>query len=74
MRLIKKTSQSRRDFIGIYECEKCNHQQNQSGYDDRNFHDNVAPTIKCGSCGETTRTLCVDVEHVPTRYAEHTVI
>jgi transcription elongation factor Elf1 len=68
MRLIKIKSQSRRDFIGLYECEGCGNEKEVSGYDDRNFHDNVAPTIKCSVCEESTNSLDVDKEYVPTKY------
>ena len=43
----------RRDFIAIYQCEHCGHEYEDSGYDDRNFHKNVVPSMKCPVC-ETT--------------------
>lgn len=45
-------SQSRRDFNAIYECEHCGHTQKGYGYDDKNFHENVIPNMKCNNCGE----------------------
>lgn len=46
------TSQSRRDFHAIYECEHCGHEEKGFGYDDDNFHQNVVPDMKCKECGE----------------------
>lgn len=54
MRIQKKTSQHRRDFNAIYECEHCGHTTEGYGYDDANFHDNVIPRMKCSQCGETS--------------------
>lgn len=53
MRIKEITSQSRRDFYCVYECEHCGHEQKGSGYDDANFHQNVIPKIKCGKCEKT---------------------
>ena len=52
MKIKEITSQSRRDFYAIYECEHCGHTEKGSGYDDDNFHRNVIPNMKCGKCGE----------------------
>lgn len=46
-------SQSRRDFVAIYECEHCGHEKEGSGYDDSNFHVNVIPSWNCDACGLT---------------------
>lgn len=51
MRIKEKTSQHRRDFRAIYLCEFCGHEEEGRGYDDRNFHDNVIPNMKCSNCG-----------------------
>ena len=53
MRIKEVTSQSRRDFEAIYECEHCGHKQEGYGYDDLNFHENVIPGMKCKSCNKT---------------------
>ena len=53
MRIKKITSQSRRDFNAIYECEHCGATRKGSGYDDANFHQNVIPKMPCKSCGKT---------------------
>ena len=71
MRLIGKTKQYRRDFVGIYECEGCGTKNIISRcYDDRNYHDNVAPNIKCSNCLQSTNSLGVKIEFVPTKYLE----
>lgn len=51
MKIKEITSQHRRDFEAIYECENCGHTQKGSGYDDRNFHENVIPMMVCPACG-----------------------
>jgi predicted RNA-binding Zn-ribbon protein involved in translation (DUF1610 family) len=53
MRIKEITSQSRRDFYAIYECEHCGHTHKGSGYDDDNFHRNVVPNMNCPKCGKT---------------------
>ena len=53
MRIQKITSQIRRDFDAVYECEHCGHIHKGSGYDDRNFHENVIPEMECPKCGKT---------------------
>ena len=45
-------SQYRRDFIAIYKCEHCGYEEESSGYDDANFHQNVVPDMKCEKCGK----------------------
>lgn len=70
MKIKKITDQYRRDFWVIYECEGCGHTEKGSGYDDRNFHDNVIPTMVCGNCGKSRHNLGIDVEPTPTKYPE----
>jgi len=53
MKIKKITSQNRRDFHAIYECEHCGITKTGYGYDDANFHNNVIPAMKCDSCGLT---------------------
>jgi len=74
MKLIKKNWQSRRDFEGVYECEKCKNKETASGYDDRNFHENVTPNWKCKECGESTNSLGVKKEKVNTVYSADTQV
>ncbi len=55
MRIKEILSQSRRDFIALYECDHCGKIVEGVGYDDKNFHDNVVPTMKCPGCGEIAK-------------------
>lgn len=71
MRIKKITSQSRRDFYCIYECEHCNHEREGCGYDDANFHDNVMPKMKCSECGKTSSD---DYRPLAPKYSADTVI
>ena len=55
MRIIKTYNWSRRDFTFDSECEHCGHTEtDQSGYDDRHFHDHVMPSRQCSECGKTS--------------------
>jgi len=71
MKIKKITSQNRRDFYAIYECEHCGHTINGSGYDDDNFHRNVIPKMKCKKCEKTSSK---DYRPMGTKYAAHEVI
>ncbi len=53
MKIKKITSQNRRDFCAVYECDHCGHETKGGGYDDANFHNNVIPKMECGECGKT---------------------
>ena len=70
MKIEKITHQHRRDFSAIYVCEGCGYKKESSGYDDRNFHDNVIPKMRCGECGKTRIDLGIDAEFTPTKYPE----
>ena len=75
MKLIRKISQSRRDFKGLYKCEDCGHEiEYGSCYDDRNFHDNVIPARKCPKCNKSTKDLGFPVEFVQTEYPSGVVV
>ena len=50
MKIKTITSQHRRDFRAIYECEHCNATKEGTGYDDGYFHNNVIPKMKCTAC------------------------
>lgn len=52
MRILRKLSQHRRDFRAVFVCEHCEAEYELPGYDDKNFHDNVIPTIPCRVCGK----------------------
>ena len=72
MRIKKMLSQHRRDFHAIYICDYCDHERTDSGYDDRNFHDNVIPNMECPRC----KKKGTPIKHppTPTKYAPHEVI
>lgn len=75
MKIKKLISQHRRDFTALMECEYCGHQEmDNSGYDDRNYHDNVIPQMQCSKCGKSTVSEGGNVEHTPTKYPEGFVI
>lgn len=53
MKIKTITSQHRRDFSAVLECEHCEHTQKlTAGYDDAHYHREVIPTIECGGCGK----------------------
>lgn len=74
MKIQKITSQNRRDFWAIYECEGCAATQKGSGYDDDNFHRNVIPAMKCAACGKSARDLGVDVRPLTPKYPAGAVV
>ncbi len=68
MKIKKITSQHRRDFTAIMECEHCGSEElNRYGYDDANYHQNVIPAMKCKHCGETAPE---DYRALTTKYPE----
>lgn len=52
MHIKKITSQHRRDFKAIYECEHCGHTKEGGGYDDNYFHQKVIPNMECELCNK----------------------
>lgn len=75
MKLIEKINQNRRDFTGKYQCEGCGEIEVHPGcYDDRNFHDNIAPSWKCKNCGKTTLDIKGKSDFVPTKYSDLEII
>lgn len=75
MKIKEITGQHRRDFWAIYECEGCGHTTKESsGYDDRNFHDNVIPKMVCESCGKSRISLDIVGEFTQTKYSADVVI
>ena len=69
MKIKNITSQNRRDFWAIYECEGCGYKTGEkSGYDDRNFHDNVIPNMACEHCGKSRSDLGIVSEPTETKY------
>ena len=71
MKIKKITSQNRRDFHAVYECDHCGHTTEGYGYDDANFHNNVIPEMKCEKCGKTSGE---DYRPLTTKYGEHEVV
>lgn len=67
MKIKKLLSQNRRDFMAIYECQHCAHEEKGTGYDDANFHRNVIPKMKCKACGKTANE---DYRPLATKYPE----
>jgi hypothetical protein len=53
MKIKEITSQSRRDFWAVYECEHCGATKKGRGYDDAYFHQNVIPAMECSVCGKS---------------------
>ncbi|NTW04558.1 MAG: hypothetical protein HGA27_00385 [Peptococcaceae bacterium] len=70
MKIKQITYQYRRDFEAVYECESCGAEQRAGGYDDRNYHDNVIPKMKCPKCDKSRIDLGIVGEFIPTRYPE----
>lgn len=71
MKIKKKISQHRRDFYADFECEGCgNVEFKKSGYDDRYFHDEVIPNMKCKSCGKSRNDLGIEGDFTETKYPE----
>jgi len=61
MHIKKILRQHRRDFIALFQCEHCGHEEEMGGYDDSHFHSRVIPGMRCEKCGkaadETYRPL-----------------
>lgn len=70
MKIKKITSQYRRDFTAIIECEFCNHTENTSGYDDSYYHKNVMPNKPCTICDKSTNSEKGEIQSFTTRYPE----
>jgi len=67
MKIKEITSQHRRDFWCIYECEHCGHTEKETGYDDSYFHQNVIPEMKCKKCG---KTASINYRPLATKYPD----
>ena len=75
MKIIAIISQNRRDFSAVLQCENCKQKENlTSGYDDRNYHDNVIPNFKCSNCGKSRNDLGVMQKPTATKYADYEVV
>ena len=71
MKIKTITSQHRRDFDAIYECEHCGHTQEGCGYDDSYFHQQVIPVMPCKKCGKIAGD---DYRPLTTKYPDGYVI
>lgn len=75
MKIKEITYQSRRDFKAILVCESCGSEEElRTGYDDRNYHDNVMPNMKCKSCGKSRNDLGIIEKRTATKYAPWEVV
>lgn len=75
MKIKKMISQFRRDFSAILECQFCETTKVlNTGYDDRNYHDNVIPAMKCGHCNKSTNSEGAAIENTPTKYSTNQII
>ena len=74
MRITTIRSQNRRDFNADVICEDCGHEDKIRGYDDRNYHDNVIPNMKCKKCGKSRNDLGITQEPTQTKYASWEVV
>jgi len=70
MKIKQITDQIRLDFDAIYECEGCGAEKKGNGYDDRFFHDEVIPNMKCPACGKSRNDMGIVGEYVQTKYPE----
>lgn len=39
-----------RDFKAIFQCEHCGYEIEEWRYNDKNYHENVIPNMKCPEC------------------------
>lgn len=74
MKIQSITSQHRRDFHALYECEGCGKVTAGIGYDDDNFHRNVIPAMKCHACGKSALDLSVEIHPRRTKYPASQVV
>jgi hypothetical protein len=74
MKILKITNQNRRDFLAEMICEGCGNIQRLRGYDDRNYHDNVIPEMKCSACVKSRNDLGIKQYPTSTKYADYEVV
>lgn len=68
MKIKSITSQHRRDFTAVMECEHCGGEEiNRNGYDDSFYHQKVIPAMECKACGESAAE---DYRPLSTKYAD----
>jgi len=73
MKIKQITSQHRRDFSAIYECEHCGHETKEQGggYDGAFYHNNVIPKMQCPECEKTASD---DYRPLTTKYPDGMVV
>ena len=71
MRIKEITTQNRRDFHAVYECDHCGAIEEGYGYDDANFHNIVIPKMPCKKCGKTAGD---GYRPLATKYPAHAVV
>lgn len=75
MIIVKITSRHRRDFCADMKCEFCNTKSKlDSGYDDRYYHYNVIPNMKCGKCLKSTSSEGGEIVKTATKYCDNQVL
>ena len=63
MRVKEITFQYRNDFSAIMQCEFCSHEwENNAGYNDANYFENVVPNMKCPVCKKCSKDELKDEE------------
>lgn len=71
MLVTRRYNQHRRDLSIDLECENCHVTTTiRNAYDDRNYWDNVVPSIPCKKCGASTNSIGAKAQAIPTRYPE----
>jgi hypothetical protein len=75
MKIKNITSQHRRDFSALMKCEFCNEESKlHGGYDDRYYHDNVIPNMKCGKCLKSTSSEGGEITRTATKYSDNQIV
>lgn len=54
MIITQVTYQHRNDFMAIYKCDQCGHEQEGWGYSDGFFYCTVMPNALCPKCGKNS--------------------
>ena len=49
--------QDDKEFKAIFTCEFCDNHVIKRGYNNKDFHDNIIPNVKCEKCGKTRNKL-----------------
>ena len=71
MKIKEIIHQHRRDFKAIFECEHCQAEFTDRGYDDAFFHNKFIPEMVCRKCGQKSPS---NYRPLATKYAEWEVV